>query len=44
MKVNPVNSAEKKTIMSEIRLDNRTVGVYHVDELEFFLFGSIAGF
>lgn len=43
--MNPVNSAaEKKTIMSEIRLDNRIVGVYNVDELEFSIFGSIAGF
>lgn len=34
--MNPVNSAEKNP-MSEIRLDNRTVGVYNVDELEFFI-------
>lgn len=30
--------------MSEIRLDNRTVGVYNVDEWKFSILGSITGF
>lgn len=43
--MNHVNSAEKKkTTMSEIRLDNKTVGVYNEDELEFSILGSITRF
>lgn len=34
----------KKTTMSEIRLNNRTVGVYDVDEWKFSILGSITGF